>query len=166
MIIKRGIDSVGIVIRSRDAADVRHVGNTGKLFQPPPIFAAVFSHLDQTIVRAYVDQTIFLWRLSQRRSVAKERRRSVLRHRVHAPDLSHHRELVAIQPARKLSADYGPAIAAIVAAEKFVGREINARVQVWTDDERRIPVPAQRIFAATGCRLNREPLTSALIKAR
>src|SRR5215510_14944008 len=35
-----------------------------------------------------------------------------------------------------------------------------------TDDERRIPVPTQRVFPAGGLRLNPHTLTSALVEAR
>jgi len=65
--------------------------------------------------------------------------------------------------ARKLAADDLPTVAAIVAAKKFVGSEIDARVRMRTDDERRVPIPSQRIFIAANLRLNSHAFARALV---
>ena len=55
-------------------------------------------------------------------------------------------------------------VAAIVAAKEFVGGEVKTRVRVRADDERRVPIPTQRIFAATGLRLNAHAFAGALVE--
>src|SRR5205807_9223628 len=101
------------VIGGSNSTDISHVGDAGKRFNPAPVLAAIFRYLDQAVIRADVDQPVLLRRFRPRRSMPEERRRSILRHRVHTPDLAHHVQLVAIEPARELSADDLPAIAAI-----------------------------------------------------
>src|SRR5688572_29629413 len=90
--------------------------------------------------------------------------RSILRNGVDAPNLAHHRKLVAIEVARELSADELPRIAAIVAAEEFIGGEIESRARVWTDNEWRVPVPTIRTFAAARLRLNADAFAGAFIE--
>ena len=41
-----------------------------------------------------------------------------------------------VQSARELSADHLPAVATIIAAEKFVGGKVETRMRVRTDNER------------------------------
>ena len=161
MVFDRRIDRVRVRVRRHDAADVSEIGNVGELFDPAPALAAVFGHLNQSVISADIDQSFFLWRLSQRRGITKEGRGLILGDCIDAPDPAHHRQLVAIQAARKLAADNLPAIAAIVAAKKFVGSEIDAR-----DDDWRIPIPSQWIFVATNLGLNVHALAGALVKAR
>src|SRR6185295_14815899 len=102
-----------------------------------PVPAAVLSDLNQAVVSADVNQSFFLWRFRQRRCVTEESRGSIPGDRVDALNFAHDRQLVAIQTARELPANHGPAIAAIVAAKEFVGGKVKPRVQVRTDDEDR-----------------------------
>jgi len=55
------------------------------------------------------------------------------------PELAHDRELVAVELASKVAADGFPRVAAIVAAEKAVGGEVEPGILVWADDEGRHP---------------------------
>jgi hypothetical protein len=64
----------------------------------------------------------------------------------------------------KLTADHLPRVAAIVAAIELVRRDVESRVEVRADDERCIPVPARRIFVATGLRLNADAFPVRLSK--
>src|SRR6185503_15265837 len=109
-------------------ADVRHVADAGKLLYLAPVFAAVFGDLDQPVVGADVDQSFFLGRLGKRGRVAEERGGSVFSYCINAPNLAHHRQLVAIEIARELPADRGPTVTPIVSAEQFIGGEIESRV--------------------------------------
>src|SRR5205085_8591792 len=119
----------------------------------------------QAVIGADVNQSFFLWRFSERGCIAKESGGLILRDCVQAPNFAHYRQLVAIETARKLAADDLPTVAAIVAAKKFVGSEIDARVRMRTDDERRVPIPSQRIFIAANLRLNTQPFTRAFVTA-
>src|SRR5205814_3610615 len=164
-ILERHISGVRIGVRSDDAADVGEFRNVGKLFNLAPVLAAVFGDLNQTVVGADIDQAFLLWRFSKRGSVAKESRRSILGYGIDALNLSHHRQLVAIQTARKLAADHLPTVAAIVAAEKFVGGKVKPRVRVWTDDERRVPIPTQRLFTTADLRRDTQTLAGSFVIA-
>src|ERR1043166_2285828 len=106
MVIKAYIGSVRIVIRSDDPADVGHVRDARKLLDAAPVFAAIFADVQDAVVGTDIKQSLFLLRLSDRGGVAEESSRRVLRHRVDAPDSAHHRQLVAIEIARELTADY------------------------------------------------------------
>jgi hypothetical protein len=72
VIVESDVRRVRIVIRSDDATDVRHVGDAGKLLDLAPVLAAVFGDLQQTVVSADVNQTVFLLRLGECRSIAEE----------------------------------------------------------------------------------------------
>ncbi len=72
VIVESDICRVCIVIRSDDAADVRHVRNAWKLLDLAPRLAAVFGDLQQAVVRADVDQAVFLLRLGECGGVAEE----------------------------------------------------------------------------------------------
>ena len=165
MVLERDVRRVRIVVRSDDAADVSQLRNVGKLFNPAPVLAPVFAYLNQAIIRTNIDKSFLLRRFSQRRSVAEESNGSILGDRVDALNLSHHRQLVAIQAARELAAKHLPGIAAIVAAKQSVSSKVKPSVRMRTDDEGRIPVPAQRIFAASNLRLNAYALAGALVVA-
>src|ERR1051325_8762546 len=165
MIVESDVGRVRIVIRSDDAADVRHLGDARKLLHLAPILAAVFSYLQQAVVRADVNQTFFLLRLGQRRSVAIKRSRRVFRDRVDAPNPAHDRQLIAIETAREFAADRLPRVTTIVTAIELVGGHVESRVQVRAEDERRIPVPARRIFVAAGLWLNADALARAFVEA-
>ena len=65
-----------------------------------------------------------------------------------------------------MTADDLPTITAIIAAKEFVGGEIDTRMRVWTDDERRVPVPSQGIFVATYLGLNAHAFAGAFVKTR
>src|SRR6266850_625875 len=114
MVFKSDIDSVCFVIRSDDAARISQFGNVGKLFNLAPTLAPVFGYLQQSVICADIDQAVFLWRFRQCGGISKESRRSIFGHRVDAPNLSHHGELVAIQTTRELPADHLPTVAPIV----------------------------------------------------
>src|SRR5438132_7901578 len=156
MIFDGGVNCARVRVRSHDATDVSHFRSVGKLLNLPPVLATVFGNLNQTIVGADVDQSFFLWRFGERGGIAEESSGLILRHCVHAPNLAHHRQLVAIETARKLAADDLPTVTAIVAAKQSIGSEIDARVRVRTDDERRVPIPSQRIYVAANFGLNPE----------
>src|SRR6266404_3359455 len=89
----------------------------------------------------------------------------MLGYSIRSPDSSHHRQLVPIESARKLGADHFPTITSIVAAIQSVGREIKPGVRVRTDDQRRIPIEAERIIAGMRRWLNTHSLAGSLIEA-
>src|SRR6185369_13929831 len=69
-----------------------------------------------------------------------------------------HRELVAVELPREIRADRLPRVAAVVAAEQAVRREIDPPRVVRRDDQRAVPVPPQRRLAGPGLRLDLHPL--------
>src|SRR5215510_16036232 len=85
--------------------------------------------------------------------------------RVRPPDFTHHRQRVAIQPARQIAADDPPIVAAIVAAEKLMTGEIDPLAVVRADDERRVPVVTLRLFGLAWDRSNAHSLAGASVKA-
>ena len=103
------------MIRCDDAADVSQLRNIAYFLDLAPVPAAVFGYLKQAIIRADVDQPFLLWGFGKRRRIAEIGGRGIFRHRVHAPDFAHHRQPVAIEIARELTADDSPTIAAIIA---------------------------------------------------
>src|SRR5262249_5307190 len=105
MIIETDVGSVRVVIRSDDAADVSHVGDAGKLLDAPPVLAAVFGNVHETVVSADVKQSFLLLRFGDRGGVTEKRGRRVLRHRINAPNPAHHRQLITIELARELAAN-------------------------------------------------------------
>jgi hypothetical protein len=166
MVLERDVNRVRVVIGSYDPADISKFGHVTDLLDLAPGLAAVFGNLKQPIVSADINKAVLLRRFVDRRCVPEKSRRLVLRDRIHAPDFTHHRQPVAVETARKIAADYFPGVATIVTAIELVRSKVEARVQVRADDERRIPVPAQRVFAAAGLRLNADALTRGLIKTR
>src|SRR5215831_9111900 len=60
VVLKRDIDRVWVVVRSDDAADVREFRNVAYLIDFTPVPAPVFGDLNQTVVRADVNQSLFL----------------------------------------------------------------------------------------------------------
>src|SRR6185295_12882056 len=97
--------------------------------------------------------------------VAVERGRGVVGHGVGAPYLAHHLELAAVDLPREVRADGAPGVAAVVAAEQLVGGEVEAGVRVRADDQRRVPVPAQRRLAAARLRLDEDLLAALAVVA-
>ena len=127
--------------------------------------AAVLRYLDQAVVGAGVEQPFLLRRLGQGGDVAVERGRDALGDRVRAPDFAHHRQLIAVELARQVAADRFPGVAAVVAAEELVGGEVEPGVGMRADDERRVPVPAQRRLPLARLRLDADALAGAPIVA-
>ena len=76
-----------------------------------------------------------LWRLGQGDDIAVERSRNVLGNCVRRPDLSHHRQLVAIELPRQVRADCLPVVAPVVALKQNVGSEVDPRSRVRADDQ-------------------------------
>src|SRR3954469_14376632 len=70
------------------------------------------------------------------------------------PDLSHHRQTVAIELARQIGTESSPCVAAIGALEQIVRAEVDRVVIVWRDQHRRAPVPAIWPGAELGKRLD------------
>jgi hypothetical protein len=97
--------------------------------------------------------------------VPVELRRVVLRHRVHAVDAPHHLELVPVGLAREIGADRPPRVAAVVTPEDALRGEIEPRMRVRTDDDRRVPVPAEPRIPDRGLRLDVDLLPGAPVVA-
>ena len=121
--------------------------------------------MDQPIVGADIDQPVLLCRLGEGHDVAVERRRVVLGYRVRSPDSSHDGKLVAIKLAGKIRADRLPGVSAVIAAKEPVGGEIQPRVRMRADYDRRVPVPAVRNVVRSRLRLNADLLSGAPIEA-
>src|SRR5436853_87386 len=83
---------------------------------------------------------------------------------VRPPELAHDGQLVAVELPGQVGADGLPVVAAVVAAEELVGREVHPGVRVRADHQRRVPVPAQRRLARAGDRLDRHPLAGLAVE--
>ncbi len=127
MVIKRGVNGVGVVLRRQDAADVSVFGDAGESFEFAPILSGVFGNLDQAVVGADEKQIFLFGGFDEDGGVAIFSGGSVLGDGVGSPDFAHDREFVAIELAGDVAADGAPRIAAVVAAEDDVGGEIEAR---------------------------------------
>ena len=97
MVLERDIDRVGIVIGSNDAANVSEFRHVANLLGLAPVLAAVFSYLEQPVIQCryrsiHPSLAIHRWLRRCRKS-----RRLILGYCVHALDLAHHRQLVAIE---------------------------------------------------------------------
>src|SRR5262249_60167275 len=86
--------------------------------------------------------------------------------RVRPPDFAHHRQRVAVKPARQIAADHSPIVSAIVTAEEFVAGEIEPLAVMRADDERRIPVVTLRLFGLARNRRAADALTRAFVESR
>ena len=165
VVVEGGVDDVGVMLRRLEPRDVRHVGHAGDVIDLPPVPAAVFGDLNQAVVGADVDQPLLQRRLGQRDDVAVPRRRCPFGHGIDTPHPPHDRQLVAVDVAGEIGADRFPGVAAIVAAEEILRGEVDAVAVVRADDERRVPVQAQRLHAAGRLRLDVERLAGALVEA-
>ena len=165
VVVKRGVHRARLMQRGDEAADVGAVRHAGELVHLPPGAAAVFRNLNQAIVRADVNQSLLPRRFGQGHTVAVERGRDALGDGVGAPDLAHDRQLIAIELSRQVTANGLPGVAAVVAAKELVRCEIEPRVCMGADLERRIPVPAQGRLALARLRLDAGGLARAAVEA-
>ena len=165
VVLERSVNSVGVKARSREAADVCHIRNRGKLIVLGPGRTAILRDLHQSVIRACVNQAFLHWRLAQRDNIAVERSGLVFRHGIRTPDFAHHRQFVPINLPSEISTHRAPGIATIVAAEKLIGSDVDARMRMRTDEQRRIPIPAQRRLALSGLRLDEQFFRRLLVIA-
>src|SRR5262245_53225920 len=89
----------------------------------------------------------------------------MLGYSIRSPDFPHDRELIAIEPTRKLGAHHFPRIASIVAAKEFVGGEVKPRVRVRADDERRVPIKSVSFLARQLLGLDSHSLAGAFVES-
>src|SRR5262245_46048079 len=80
------------------------------------------------------------------------------------PDAAHYRQRVAIGLPRQIRTDRLRRVAAIVAAEQPARAEVETRRAVRADDERCLPIEAQRRFAAVLDGPNLHALAGAAIE--
>ena len=165
MILIGDVDRAGIVLGGDDALHVGVLRHAGRLVHLAPVFAAVLGDLHQAIVGADVNQALLFGRFGDRRDVVIERRGNVLLNGLDGPDFAHQRQLVAIQLAGEIRADGDPGIAAVVAAIELLRADVEARMGVRADDERRVPIPAEGRIALGGLRLDGDALAGALVEA-
>ncbi len=131
----------------------------------PPIGAAILGDLNQAVVTAHVEQSFTLRRLGNRREVGVEGRTLMLGDRLGAPNLTHDGQRVAIHLTGQVRRDRLPAVAAVLTAVEPLRRRIDPRVAMRRDDDRRVPVPARRIFATQLTRPNRHRLAGPVVIA-
>src|SRR5207249_36804 len=82
-----------------------------------------------------------------------------------APDFAHNWKVIAVKLSSEVAADGLPGIAAIVAAEQFVCREVKPSMRMRANMQRRVPVPAQGRLAFARLRLNAYALSRPAVKA-
>ena len=118
------------------------------------------------VVSAGVQYAGLLRRLNQRHDVAERLHAVVLGNfklrRLHA----HQRQAFTIGVLGQLAADRGPRISAIGGLEHLVGADVDGVRVVRRDQDRRVPVPAQRRFTAGRHRADRLALVADAIDAR
>src|SRR5262245_1784227 len=154
------------MLRGEQPRYVGVVRHAGELVDLAPALAAVLGDLHQTVVGAEIEKPFLLRRLGERQCVAVERRRLMAGDGVRAPYFAEHGQLVTVELPRQVGADRLPGVAAVVAAEEFVGREVDARAGMRADEQRRIPVPAQGRLTLSRLRLDANALPGAAIVAR
>ncbi len=163
MVVEGGVDDVRVEARGDEVADVGHVGHAGEGLLAAPGPAAVLGDLDEAVVGADVEEALDERRLVERDDVPVEGRRSVLGHGVRAPHLAHHLQLVAVEPAGEVVADRRPAVAAVLAAEDALRREVEPGRLVGREDERAVPVPAERVVSRLLLRLDEDGLAALAV---
>ena len=165
VIVERGVHRACVVTRKDDARHVALVGHSGKARDRAPGVSAILADLDEAVVRPHGEQPFLLGALRERNDVAVERGRRVLRDGVHTVDAAHHLELVPVGLPREIAADGTPGVAAVVAAEDALRREVEPRRAVRADDQRRVPIPAKTRLAYARLRLDVDLLPRELVVA-
>ncbi len=166
MVVEGRIHDVHVVRGRRQARHIRirrhalePVGDVG-----PGL--AVLRHVHLAVVGAGIEHAGVLRRFDQLHDVA------VGLHAVVSGDGdllagdAHQPQVVAIGRGREIGADRRPRLAAIGGLEHHVGADINGRRIVRRHQDRRVPVPAQRRFAARRQRADRLALVADLVDAR
>ncbi len=141
VVVERDVHRVHVVDGRGDAGDERGIGHAAHRLDAAPVLAAVLGHVDQPVIGPHPQQSFLQRRLGEGHDAVPRGGGSVLPHRVHAPNPAHHLEAVAVDLAREIAAHRRPAAAAVVAAERALGREVESRRRMRADDERRVPVP-------------------------
>jgi hypothetical protein len=116
MILDGDIHSGGVVLRRANPGDVGVCRHARQLVDLPPVTAAVFADLDQTVVGADIQQAFAFRALGNRGKVPVQRRRRILRDRFRSPDPAHHRQGVAIDLPGQIRRDSLPGVALVVRA--------------------------------------------------
>ena len=147
VVVEGGVDDVRVEARGEEVADVAHLRDAREGVLAAPGLPRVLAHLHEAVVGPDVEEPLDEGRLLEGDDVAEEGRRGALGHGVGAPDLAHHLQRVAVDLPGEVLADGRPAVAAVLAAEDPLRREVQARRLVGREDERGVPVPAQGVVA-------------------
>ena len=114
MVVERREYRVRVMLRCREIAHIRQVGHAGEETDFPPVLPAILAHLDQTVVRADVEQILGKRRFGDGHEVAEDRGRSMAGDGLDGLDFSHHLQGVSIKAAGQIVTDSPPRIASVV----------------------------------------------------
>src|SRR6185312_8575939 len=103
---------------------------------PVPGGSAITRHRDDTVVGSDVKQALSQRRLVDSSNVAVVGRSLMTRDSIAGPDLSHHRQAVAIELSREIRSKPHPRVATVVALEEIVRAEVKSVVIVRRDEHR------------------------------
>ncbi len=164
VVFKHNVDGAGVMLGGDDALDVGILGQARDLVDFMPRLSAIFRYLHEAVVRARVNQAFLFGRFRDCGDVSVKRRGHIFLDGVSAPNFSHYRKFVAIHLTREVLAHGAPAIAAIVTAIEPLRRDVDARVGMRADHQRRIPIPTHGRIVLARLRLNGNALASAPVE--
>ena len=151
-VVERDKHGVGVARRGKDVGYVGVLRHAGEVLDPPPVLPAVLRHLQQSVVRARVEEAFEHRRFVERDDVAERGRGLVEGDRVGRPQLAHDRDLVELQAAREIRTDARPVVTAIVAAVHILARPVEPMRIMRAHDIGRVPVGTVRRTCRGRCR--------------